>query len=417
MSAPDNSAQHDAVPGGTVIHRKVQAGLAEHQSRAMSLAKALRVTLAKVADDLFDLSMAAIGVRVETRSGDDLPDALATPGLLMLLEGPGRGRAAAILDAALVGGLIQQQTMGKVLAAADPQDRPLTPTDAAICAPFVDALLQRAALLPEKPKDQQLIAGFAFGAWVEDARILTMALDAPDYELIHLNLDIAGGVRQGTMLLCMPRPEAGSLRAQLVQSSPGADGLPTPAAPASTLSQTAVNLPATLRVSLETVRMSLRQLGSLKIGSQIDLGTPRFDNVRIQTIAAKTVTRGQLGQVDGKRVVQVLQQGKTAADNPAKRGQGGHAAGAGLDLEHAMNGLTEMDLPLDLADDLPAAGLSDLPDLPDLPDIPDLPDLPDLDETATDTLADGPFELPDLPDMSDLPDFDEMVPLPKVGTG
>jgi hypothetical protein len=98
--------------------------------------------------------------------------------------------------------------------------------------------------------------------------------------------------------------------------------------------------------------------------------------------------------------VQVLQQGKTAADNPAKRGQGGHAAGAGLDLEHAMNGLTEMDLPLDLADDLPAAGL---------------PDLPDLDETATDTLADGPFELPDLPDMSDLPDFDEMVPLPSAG--
>ena len=81
-------------PGGqgggappSALVRKANVGREEHQARAMTLAKALRLTAAKVADDLLDMALAVIGLRTD-RQGLDALSALFDPaGLLMLLEG------------------------------------------------------------------------------------------------------------------------------------------------------------------------------------------------------------------------------------------------------------------------------------------------------------------------------------------
>lgn len=302
MAKREGATQEGSAPVAAPLHRKVQAGRAERQARGMSLVKALRLTLAKVADDLFGLSMGVIAVRSDRCPVDRLQDAFADAGLLMVLDGPGGARGAAALDPALVGALIQQQTMGRVLPAADAPPRPMTPTDASISAPLLDVLLARAALLPEDPQEQELIAGFAFGARVEDARVLSMALDAPDHTLIDLTVDIAGGIRQGRILLCLPH------RARVPQPEPSDrpdDASADCKKGAGTFATTVLHLKADLRVSLAQIRMPLHRLGHLTVGECLDLGRAAFEDVRLETLGGRPVGRGVLGQVDGARAVQV----------------------------------------------------------------------------------------------------------------
>src|SRR5690606_243353 len=97
---PDQGGD-DRGPSESALRRMARAGRDVRQARAMSLAEALRVTLAKVASDPFGTAMAVIGVRSETRNGDDLEGVFGAQTLLMLLDGPHRRRAAAVFDAAL----------------------------------------------------------------------------------------------------------------------------------------------------------------------------------------------------------------------------------------------------------------------------------------------------------------------------
>ncbi len=384
---------------GTIIHRKAAAGLAEHQARAMSLAKALRLTFAKVADTLFDMSIGVISVRRETLARDAINDALGSDGLRMVFDGPMRARAAVILDGELVASLIQQQTMGKVLPDTSDSERTLTATDAAVCAPFLEEVLNEAAKLPEDPNDVQVISDYRFGVWAEDARILGMALEAQDYDLIHIDLDIAGGVRQGHALLCMPQIETVPMRARL-SSEEGTTSGQALAPMGAQLSETVLNLEAEVRISLAQARMSLRKLGQLEVGATLDLVQARFDNVAIQTIEGRTVARAVLGQLDGNRAVQVKtaqSAGPTPMFNAGGLSAGAMALAGPTGLDPDMTDMASMGA--DLADISEATGIPDLPDMPEFDDTSDLPDLPDM------------TDLPDLPDMGaleDLPDLPEL---------
>lgn len=395
MASPEQSARPAAAaPIDTIIHRKAQAGLAEHQARAMSLAKALRLTFAKVADKMFDLSMGVIAVRREVRTAEDIAEALQQDGLRMVFDGPDRQRAGIIIDGNLVAALIQQQTMGKVLPDTSNSPRPLTATDAAVCSPFLEAVLKQAALMPESPEDSAVISGYRFGVFAENARLMGMALDAQDYDLVHIDLDIAGGVRQGHVLLCMPQKElaAPSASASLDTVADEETVHSGQGTVAPLLSETVLNLNAEVRISLATCKMSLRRLGELKEGSVLELGNVSFDRVAVQTLAGQTVARGILGQLDGQRAVQVQPARKGPmpvfeADTPPK------PQTTGL-LDDGSAAVDEY-VQTDVLGGLKESGMIEVSDLPEIPDLPDLPDLPELPE------LDGFDTLPDLPDLSD----------------
>lgn len=336
--------------------------------------------------------MAVIGARMEKCDADDLEAVFKAPALLMLLDGPSRRRAAVAFDPVLVGGLIQQQTMGMVMPDAGGEPRAQTSTDAAICAPFLDALLERAALLPETEDERNLLTGVRFGARAEDSRLLLMALEEPEYQIVHLTVDMAGGKRQGQITLCLPM-------ATKVADLPGGDGdRPGRKGYASgrskrSLNETVLGLNIDLNIALSRLSMPLSAIGELKPGDVLKLGVSAFDQSRILTTGGRGVGRGTLGQIDGVRALRVEYQ-KFVSATPKRRA----SDRAELNLPEVKGDGTgtrrydpEDGADIDVEDmsDMPAMmdmeGLSDLPDLPDLPDMSDLPGFSDADD------------LPDLP--------------------
>ena len=415
------------------MHRKTSVGKADHQARAMTLAKAFRVSLAKVADELCDMAMAVIGVRHQLCKAAALSDMLDAQSLLVLLDGTLQRRGAAVFDASFVGGLIQQQTMGKVMPAPPEETRQLTATDAAICAPFLDDLLSRAATLPEEEAQRLLIEGFRFGAFSEEPRQLMMALDRPEYEVFHLTVDMAGGVRQGQIMLCFPVPETDMSMGggNSAAHAAGSAGAPPKA---SHMENTVMALSVELNVAVARIHMPLSDLQALEPGQVLDLKVNSFEHSIVQTQQGRRLSRGKLGQIGGVRALQlehappsIIAPRRRASDradldlpNVSGDGTGMQPAGAadnrqiparlpsvlpGIAAENAVADLPEpAEAPLqggvpDLADMQSAPDLPDLPDMQNAPDLPDLPGLPDL---------------PDLPEMSDLPNFDEEEGAPEM---
>jgi len=403
----------------------------------MSLAKALRVTLAKVADDLCNMAMAAIGIKISRVDGPSVAPLLEGPNLLLLLDGPMGRNGAAVLDLSLVSGLVQQNTIGKVLEADGDVERQMTSTDAAICAPILDQLLMRAAELPDDREEGDLLRGVQFGAQVPSPRLMLMALEAPEYRVITLTIDLAGGKRQGVLTLILPELDAAARVDPAAAKDP--KGKSTPAVPPvqKTLARTVLSLNTDLRVRLDQLRMPWVDLNALKVGDTLPLVIQDFSKVDVVTTTGAVVARGTLGQIKGTRAVRLfarpkpltqprrrasdreglnlpevedeginhgpkLPQDRRRDEGPATSGGETAGFGAAPSDDGGMGAMPDMaDMP-DMSD-LPGMddaggmdGLGDLPDMPDMSDLPGLSDMPDMD---------------DLPDLSDLPELADLPPL------
>ena len=352
----------------STLQRKARAGLQEHQARAMSVPKALRVAMAKVADDLFDMALSVIGATVERRSHEAAMAQIDDGALLILLDGPDRRVGAAFVSPLVVGALIQQQTTGRVRP-SDGAERAMTATDAALCVPLIDALFERAVSLLDSDRDRAILAPYCYGSRAEDKRLLAMALDLPEYDLIRLTLDIAGGTRQGQLVLCLPvttaaeRPDTAHHQGQTAER------------PRATLGDTVMCLHADLTVALCRVRLTVKRLGDLAVGDVLELPTDAFSATRLTTTTGRTLATGTLGQVEGLRALRL-------AHHPAGMGSPQRRAGdrEGLDQPTLGPALSASDVldHVEIGDT--ATSLPDSDPLPDLPELSDLSDLPELDD-------------------------------------
>lgn len=360
----------------SVLQRKAQVGKREHQARSMTVPKALRVALAKVADSRFDMALAVIGVTQEKCASDDVASAFGKDGLLLMLDGPEGKCGAAIMESPMVTALVQQQTMGRVLTTSAPT-RPMTATDAALCAPLLDALFERAHDLLEADEDKAVLATFKFGARIEDERLLGLALDASEYNILRLTVDVAGGVAQAMMTFILPVPEA---KPDPIDVQEGA----TDAASTRTLEQTVMGAQAELSAVLCHLHLSLSEISALEPGDFVSIPPEAFDAVELNSIDGRCIGNGAMGQVDGKRAV-MLSVGRSAHRDVDD------------DFEESSD-YTNLDLP-ELK--LPASHtLIDPSMLDDLPDLPEIDGLVEIDGEIEDAI-------PALPELPDIPDFDE----------
>jgi flagellar motor switch/type III secretory pathway protein FliN len=377
------------------LRRKTSVGKADHQARAMSLPKALRVSLAKVADELCEMAMAVIGVRRQTCKATDLAALFEEQSLLVLLDGTLQRRGAAVFDPSFVGGLIQQQTMGKVLPVPTEGTRQSTATDAAMCAPFLDALLERAAKLPEDKAQRQLIEGYRFGAHTEEARLLMMALEQPEYEVFHLTIDMSCGARQGQITLCFPAAQM-EARGGTVGQDAGQAEMPRQERPQ--MERTVMALTVELNIALARVRMPLSELQGLRVDDLLELGVSSFDKSIVQTRDGQRLSRGKLGQINGVRAMQ-LEHATTALTAPRRRVSDRDT----LDLPRVTGDGTGTKAPrIEEVKQLPLVAASDL-------GVDALQSVEMTEEAVMAQVSEGGGTAmsDDLPDMSDLPDFEE----------
>ncbi|MEY8830494.1 FliM/FliN family flagellar motor C-terminal domain-containing protein [Sedimentitalea sp. XS_ASV28] len=278
----------------SALKRKTDTNRESGATVGRTAAGALRLGVARAAANLFDLVVSVIGIRQSRVDQDAVEQHLADARLLVLLDGPDGLTGAIVLDRVLVVALVQQQTMGRVTAIA-PDDRPFTATDAAMVAPLVDGMLERAAKLAEVPADQNCLTGFRFGARVEDKRAAMLVLDADTYRTFDLTLELDGGVLQGEMCLILPEPKP--------QTETGKEVVAAQDAP--TLGQAIGIARADLVAVLSRVRVPLAELSRMQPGDMLPLVQERLDRVELVSISGQKIAIGRLGQSGGLRALRL----------------------------------------------------------------------------------------------------------------
>ncbi|HEY9038115.1 MAG TPA: FliM/FliN family flagellar motor C-terminal domain-containing protein [Roseovarius sp.] len=291
-----------------VIHRKARASREEYQARAMSPAKALRLALAQASDTHFDLPMVVTTVEQVEISQTALRAEFSGGGLLVLLDGPKGACGAVRMDDALLSALIEVQTTGRVTGRPS-GGRAVTRTDAAIAAPLIDAALERAeAQLSEETPDHWA-NGFRFGVMMEDARGMSLALNAAAFHVFRMTVELGEGAFPGSIAFLLPVPVAPPPRA----TAPGEEKVQR------TLEQSAMNAPVSLEAVLGRVSIPLTQLCGLTPGDVVPFKTDRPLQIRLETSQKHVVTLGRLGQMNGMRAVRLAPGGESggAALRPA----------------------------------------------------------------------------------------------------
>lgn len=351
-----------------VLARKLAATKEGVGALASSLTlKALRRSVARAAADLCDLPVTVLAARQSNRIPEDLPETLSDKDLLVVLDCPQGRMGAASMDAATVTALIQMQTIGTVIGSA-PDERNYTPTDAAMTAEFLERAFAKVVATLEGQGDQKIFSGYRFGAQVENVRSLVLGMEAEDYRVIELNLDLACGAMQGVMKLILPEPTAEELQ----------DGKAKGTGPSLGGNMGAIR--AELSAVLCKMRVPLQEFASLKEGDMLPLDAAFLYETDLLTIGGQSVAQGRLGQMNGARAVR-LNQPQTGM--PVDTGTDSFSEGAGaapealpaaapaLDLGIAAQGLqdpmADAGLPmLDAAPALDAGGLDMGSDLPAL---------------------------------------------------
>ena len=280
--------------------------------------KALRRSVARAAADLCDLPITVLAARQANRVPEDLAQSLSDTDLLVVLDCPHGRMGAASMDAATVTALIQQQTMGAVIG-KPPDARNYTQTDAAMTAEFLERTFAKAVSMLEGQADQAFFSGYRFGARVENVRSLVLGMEADDYRVIELNLDLSCGAMQGVMKLILPEPTADELQDNQCGSGQG---------PSLGANMGAIR--AELSAVLCKMRVPLNEFANLKVGDTLQLDQAYLYETDLLSIGGRSIAQGRLGQMNGSRAVRLNQSGTRMAGD-ADNGDAAFSDGAGME--------------------------------------------------------------------------------------
>jgi flagellar motor switch protein FliM len=259
--------------------------------------RGIRVAVLRAADRAVGLSLTVQGLTDERCT----PDALVAEGpagwVLFALTAPGETGLAGLvmLDPALRSAMIEVQTMGVLLDAAE-GDRPVTPTDAVLARPVVEALLQELGRAGQADLPTGM-ADWTLGP-LPDLRAAALMLRDSDYRLLEVTVQIGGTDRRGALRLALAsgpaQPEAAPEPAEVPDDWSGAFRASLELAPAE------------LEAILGRLTLPLSQVDAFESGQLVPLGGLTLDRVHLES-AGESLVRVRLGQVSGARAVKLDQ--------------------------------------------------------------------------------------------------------------
>jgi flagellar motor switch protein FliM len=258
---------------------------------------ALRAAVAQAAEEVAALRAVA-GAAEESRvTLEPFIAGLPEAALLALVEGPEGRFGLVVLDAQVVGALIEIQTTGRVVPRpAEP--RAPTRTDAIMCADFIDRMLElvEARLGEAGLAVAPALAGFRYAMALAEPRTVAMTLEDRPYRLYRLAVDFDGGAKSGAIALLLPQEPA----------ERGARGGPDAAGFAAALERQVLNARAELAATLIRREMRLSEVLALAPGGLIPLPRAALSRVAVEDLAGRVVAHGRLGQLGGNRAVRLV---------------------------------------------------------------------------------------------------------------
>lgn len=289
----------------SIIHRKARVGREDFDARAMSSSKALRLSLAKTADVLFDLALSVLTVEQRRIAAPALGEHMGEEGLLVILDGAAGLRGAVWLDPQIIAGLIEAQITGAVRR-TPARPRSYTRTDAAMAARYLDAVLACFdAMLGEHQAGYTPLA-LRFGDRIEDARVLALTLDGGQFDLFRITVDLADGAKTGRISFVLPQ-----------RAAPTAEGgRPEPSDRFRALAPTVLHACATLDAVLARLDMPLREICALKPGMTVPIPAEALGETRLYGPNRHLVAMVRLGQLNGQRAVRLLAADDTKQEPP-----------------------------------------------------------------------------------------------------
>lgn len=383
----------------SVLRRKAQDGRDDHQARTMSPAKALRIAIAKAADDVFELDIVIGDVDVARVSKPDIANSFGDGDMLLLLEGQSGCTAALAMDRVVIAALIEKQTIGHVTQrTAD--DRRATRVDAAMVAPLVDRALGRFETLLADESEAVWACGYAFGAMVEDLRALDLALSAHEFHQFRLETALGGGAKKGRITLLLP-DRVHPVRQDDVPEEEATD---TPF-----LGDVVMQASAEIMAVLTRISLPVDELSALRPGQVLPLAPDALQHAALEAGQGQRVASVVLGQLNGFRAVRLRGSRRVPVDAEDLEALSGLSMSAtavedqlqklgkidesvieipsdeellagmpGMAYVEGDAGPTAADLISDM--NLEDADFAEIEDLSDLDDLPDLADLPGLVE-------------------------------------
>ena len=313
----------------SVIQRKTRAAREGDDPRVMSPARALRLSLSRAADTLFDLALTVATVEQRRVEADEIETALGEEGLFVLLDGAAGTRAAMRLDPGLLAGLIEVQTTGVVRSGAV-RPRVPTRTDAAMAAPLIDALLDGFEAEMAEGVAGHVAHGFRFGDRMDDPRTLALALTAPEFDAFRLTVDLGPGLRTGLLDLLLPTAPPPARRGGPAGQAGGAQGRAKGAGPEASadLATVALAAPAVLDAVLARLTVPLSEAMAFRVGERLVIPRESLGAAQLVATGGHVVAEGRLGRREGWRALRLgAPQSRVApAPGPAPAPQSGKPA-------------------------------------------------------------------------------------------
>lgn len=286
-----------------VLRRKIAQGGRTHAgaqtgTSAGGAERALRLSLARAARDAMGLALdvtAATQGRMALAELIDVPPERAL--MLMLDQNGGDGLGLIVLSPAILSGLVEMLTTGRVTPAPPPNRRP-TRTDAAMLAALVDAALIGLEASLAEDADKCWAAGWRYASFVEDSRTLGLLLEDAPYQVIRAEVSLMDGAKAGPLVLALPdrvpRPQAPEDRPP-----------PTDHSFAAHLAAQVDGATARLDAVVARVTMPLARVSTLVPGEMLPLPLAGIDRVSLVGLDGRLVGEGRLGQARGLRAIRL----------------------------------------------------------------------------------------------------------------
>ena len=276
-------------------------GEAGELAGAPSVTRLLRLALERAADEQLGLPFEVTSVCQSKCTPETLATRFPQDAMIAVLEGEAQGAVA--VDIALLSGLVEFQTIGRVLPNV-PAGRSATKVDAALLSPVLDLALAEFDTSVAEGGHSPWARGYVFGAMVADTRSLFLALNAVAFHVFEIDVSLCNGARSGSMTLAFAEQEVVVPSADTASGS--MDG-------GEALRQSVLLAPATFSAVIGRLSVPLQQLQELKVGETLSLPVGALREIRLEGPGGEHAIQVSLGQLNGLRVVR-LQGPQTQAE-------------------------------------------------------------------------------------------------------